>query len=331
MKKYTSVIVSAQPVLGLDVASASFVAALRVDATRVIVATFANRKAGFRSLRTWLHQHFAGGVRAGLEATGVYGQPLAHWLHARGHTVHVLNPARVAAYARSTGQRNKTDPADARTIAAYVATHELAAWMPPPPAHLALQNYCRLRQQLATQRQQLKNQLHSAPELARAYLQRLIAGFDAELARLAQAIAAHLAAHPVLAAAVRRLTTIPGVGELTATVCVAELPPIAQDSDPRALSAWCALTPRRQQSGQSEHRAHLGRTGNLHLRQALHMPALVAKRYNPLLRTFALRLAKNGKRHGAILGAVAHKLLRLMIGLLRHQHDFDPNWLPQKS
>lgn len=319
------------PVLGLDVAQASFVAALRVDATRHVVATFKNHAGGFRQLRTWLHQHFAGQVRAGLEATGVYSRALARWLHEQGHTVHVLNPARVAAYARCTGQRNKTDPADARTIAAYVAKHELPVWTPPPEEQTVLQEYCRLRHQLTTQRQQLKNQCHSAGETAQRHLQRVIAAMETELKAIDVAIKAHLAQHPELAAAVRRLTTVPGVGDLTAAVVVAELPPIRPDSDPRALSAWCGLTPSRWQSGDTEGRTHLSKAGNVHLRQALFMPALVAMRYNPVLKAFAERLSAKGKRKGAILGAIAHKLLRILIGLLRHQRDFDPNWSPQKN
>ncbi len=319
------------PALGLDIACASFVAALHLDAARVLTATFPNHPGGFRRLRTWLYQHFSGQVRAGLEATGIYARPLAHWLHAHGHAVHLLNPARVVAYARAIGQRNKTDPADARTLAAYVAAHQLPVWTPPPPAHATLQAHTRLHHQLGVQRQQLKNQLHAAPACVRAHLQRVLAAIEAELHQVRLAIAAHLRAHPTLAEQVRRLATVPGVGEWTATVTVAELPPVTAASDARALAAWCALTPVRHQSGQRERPAHLGRAGNLLLRQALHMPALVAKRYNPVLRAFAARLATRGKRHGAILGAVAHKLLRILIGLLRHQRDFDPNWPRQNT
>lgn len=325
MKKLTTATPLA-PVLGLDLAKDSFVATLRFDATRGPLATFPNHPGGFRRLKTWLHQHFAGRVRAGMEATGVYGQPLAHWLHRQRHTVHVLNPERVAAYARSLGQRNKTDPADARTIAAYVAGHTLPVWSPPPREHAQLQQLCRLRHQLGAQRQQLKNQLHCAAAVARGYLERLIGGFDAELARLETAIQRHLAAHCALREQVRRLTTVPGIGERTATVLLAELPPIRADSDPRALAAWCGLTPERHQTGPTEGRTRLSRAGNTYLRDALYMPALVAKRHNPLLRDFAQRLRGKTKRHGAILGALSHKLLRIAVGLLRHQKDFDPNW-----
>lgn len=327
-KTHCSCVMSSTPVLGLDVAQATFVAALRIDADRVVLATFANHKGGFRQLRTWLDQHFAGTVRAGLEATGIYAQSLARWLHGRGHTVHLLNPARVSAYARSVGQRNKTDPADARTIAAFVATHSLPVWSPPPPEQATLQAYCRLRQQLVVQRQQLKNQLLVAAPCAQAHLARVLAALEAEIARVATAITDHLRAHPVLAENVRRLATVPGVGPLTASIVLAELPPISSDSDPRALSAWCGLTPARHQSGRKEGPAHLNRAGNAFLRRALHMPALVARRRNPLLRAFADRLAAHGKRPGAVLGAVAHKLLRILVALLKHQRDFDPNWPP---
>lgn len=319
-----------QPVLGLDLAQKSFVAALRQPTGPILVAEFLNSAAGFRRLSRWLAQHLSAGAAAGLEATGIYAQALAHDLHVRGHRVHLLNPARVAAYARSQGQRNKTDPADARLIAQYVATHTLPVWTLPPPERLALQGLTRLRQQLSAHRQQIKNQLHSAAEALHGHLEKVLTVIEAEMKALQEKIAAHLRTHAALGAAATRLETIPGLGPLTAAIVLAELPEVTAQSDPRALAAWCALVPGRRQSGPREYRTCMPRTGNMHLRQALHMPALVAKRHNPLLRAFAERLAKNGKRPGAIVGAVAHKLLRIIIGLLRHSHDFDPNH-PQKK
>jgi transposase len=330
MKKCTT-FVNHEPVLGLDIAQASFVAELRFDPTRHSQKQFANHRGGFRQLKTWLHQHFTGKARVGLEATGIYSEAIAHWLHAEGHVVHVLNPARVAAYARSIGQRNKTDPADARMIAQYVFHHSLPIWTPPPPEHAKLKRFTRLRRQLGDERQVLKNQRHSAGPEGAAILDRLIANFERELKVVEKALHTLLAEHPHLGEQVRRLTTIKGIGDKTATVVLAELPPITPDSDPRALCAWCGLTPRRHQSGNFEGRAYLGRAGNVHLRKALFMPSLVAKNRNPVLQVFAQRLAQTGHRPTAILGAVSHKLLRLMIGLLKHQQDFDPNWHPKKT
>lgn len=55
------------------------------------------------------------------------------------------------------------------------------------------------------------------------------------------------------------------------------------------------------------------------------MPALVAKRHNPVLRTFAERLAARGKPPKLILCALMRKLLHLIWGVLRSGKPFDPN------
>ncbi len=73
----------------------------------------------------------------------------------------------------------------------------------------------------------------------RSHLEAVIKAFKKELAAVQAKIDAHLRAHCELNQLVARLTTIPGVGRLTATIALAELPVVRSDSDPRALSAWC--------------------------------------------------------------------------------------------
>lgn len=316
------------PSLGLDLAQRSFSAALRWDAQRVLVREFDNTTPGFRKLRCWLHQHFVGHVRAAMESTSIFAEPLAGFLHAEGHQVYVLNPERVACYARSLGQRNKTDPADARIIAAFIATQEATPWQPPSPEQKTLRELTRARHQLVEQSRQLRQQLLTCGPAARPYLEQVLATIRTQLAALETQLKRHLREHPVLGQQVRRLCTCKGIGLTTAAIAIAELPPITPQSDARALCAWAGLTPKRWQSGRFEGRTRLSRKGNAYLRQALYMPALVAKRHNPLFRAFAHNLAARGKTSGAILGAVSHKLLRTLIGMLSSASDFDPNWQP---
>jgi transposase len=313
-------------ILGIDMAKLSFVAALLCGG-RVIKAEFPNQPAGFRRLRRWLLSHGVRHLRVGLESTSTYAEALAQWLHDEGQVVYLLNPERVASYACSLGQRNKTDPADAVTIARFVAAHpELTCWRPPTPEQKTLRSLTRTRHQLVECSTKISNQLKTADAVAQPHLQAVLHSIRQQLAAIGREIAAHLRLHPTLGEQVRRLMTMKGVGLITAAVTMAELPPITADTDPRAICAWAGLTPRRRQSGRGELPAHLSRKGNVYLRQALYMPALVAKRYNPLLRDFAERLAKNGKTNRAILGAIAHKMLRILVGLLRSQTDFNPNW-----
>jgi transposase len=252
-------------------------------------------------------------------------------MHAAGHQVHVLNPERVACYARCRGQRNKTDPADAVTIAAFVAAHEdLTVWQPPSPEQKSLRSLTRARYQLLQTLGQLTNQLRTATGPGREHLAAAQRALQEQLKAIGQAIAVHVQEHAILHEGARRLMTLKGVGLVTAATLLAELPPITPRTDPRALCSWAGLTPRRRQSGSIELPSRLGRAGNAYLRHALYMPALVAKRWNPCLQTFAARLKANGKSTPAILGAISHKMLRILIGMLRSSSDFNPNYSSQK-
>lgn len=58
-------------------------------------------------------------VHACLEATGIYSDGLAEFLHQAGYIVSVVNPAQIKAYADSRLSHNKTDKADATLLACY--------------------------------------------------------------------------------------------------------------------------------------------------------------------------------------------------------------------
>lgn len=317
--------------LGIDIALRTFAVALRFDAHRCAKAEFANHAGGFRRLRTWLQRHGVGALPVAMESTSTYAEALAQWLHEQGHEVYLLNPERIACYARSLGQRNKTDPADAVTIAAFIATHEATRWVPPSLEQRSLRSLTRTRHQLVACLAKLRVQLATADAVAQPHFRAVIRQLTTQLRKILLEINQLLKTHPALGQQVRRLMSCKGVGLITAAVAIAELPPITRHTDARAIAAWAGLTPRRWQSGRTERPARLSRKGNTYLRDALYMPALVAKRHNPLLRTFAERLALNGKSTPAILGAISHKMLRILVGLLRSNSNFDPNWSPQKT
>jgi transposase len=319
------------PALGIDLSRLHFDAALLLDGSHPLRARFENHAGGFRKLRTWLKRHGLGQIRVAMEATNTYGEPLLQWAYDQGWDVFLLNPERVLHYARSLGQRNKTDRADALTIARFIAVHEATPWRPLPPQQKTLRSLMRTRYQLVQTQKNLANQLRTAEPMAGAYLKAVLEELKQQLRALGRALQLHLRQFPDLAQQVRRLMTLKGVGLVTAATVLAEVPPITAQTDPRTICAWAGLTPRRRQSANNEWRSFLSRQGNTYLRHALYMPALVAKRHNPVLRQFAERLALNKKTNPAILGAISHKMLRILVGLLRSQTDFDPNWSPQKS
>lgn len=321
-----------KPYAGIDVGQATLEVALMVNEERTAKARFANHIGGFTQLGRWFKRHFAGSVRVGLESTSTYGEALADWLYAQGHEVLVLNPERTHHYARAQGQRNKTDPSDAVMIARFVASHsKLMLYRPPTPAQRTLRSLTRARKQLVEQQTALSSQLKTCGREARPYLERVLAAIKHEIDQLVKAIEAHLKACPDLGAKVGHVMSLCGIGLITAAIMLAELPPIGPDADVRAICAWAGVIPCRRQSGKTELPSYMSRRGNQHLRDALYMPALVAKRFNPKLREYAAALKARGKRSGAILGALAHKMLRIIVGLLKHNTDYDPNWSFSKS
>lgn len=318
------------PVLGIDICLRSFVAVLWFEAGRTLEREFKNHAGGFRALGTWLRQHFAAPVRVGIECTNVYADGLAEWMHAAGHQVYLLNAQRVAAYAAAHGKLNKTDPVDALCVAKFTAQYEGTPWTPPTPQQRTLRSLTRARAQLVATRESLRCQAKTAAGPGGDHLATVLAAVAHQIKQIEREIARYVQSEPTLKCAVARLRTIKGVALITAAVVLAELPPITADTDPRTISGWAGLTPCRHQSGSTERRARIGRRGNAYLRHALYMPALTAKRWNPLLQHFAQRLAERGKTTRAILGAIAHKLLRIMVGMLRTDTDFDPNLTYEK-
>jgi transposase len=319
------------PVLGIDICLRTFVAVLWFGAGRSVRREFKNHAGGFRALCTWLRQHFAAPVRVGIECTNVYADALAEWMHVAGHEVYLLNAERVAYFARGQGQRNKTDPADALTVAKFTAQYEGTPWIPPTPQQKTLRSLTRARAQLVEMRNMLSAQRKTAAGPGGEHLEKALAAVVQQIKAIERKIAQFVKREPLLRRAVARLMTIKGVALTTAAVVLAELPQITEATDPRTICGWAGLVPCRHQSGQTELRARRSRRGNAYLRQALYMPALVAKRWNPLLKTFAQRLAARGKSTPAILGAVAHKLLRIIVGMLRTDTDFDPQRVSQKN
>jgi transposase len=113
-------------VVGIDVGAYKHAAAVcrsgEREAERGVFRLSADR-AGFDELDRWLERQ--GPVeRVVLESSGHYYWPLASHLHRHGYGVAVVNPLQVKYFAKSRLQRSKSDPADARTLAAMGMSEE---------------------------------------------------------------------------------------------------------------------------------------------------------------------------------------------------------------
>ena len=312
------------PTLGIDISKDSFHVELSLN-PKLRHRRFANRKEGFAELGAWLSKHKVTAVHACLEATGPYSEALALYLHQQGHTVSVVNPAQIKAFGQSELLRNKDDRPDAGLIRRFCEKQQPAAWT-PPPAHLrALQALTRHLENLIETRQQQINRLEvtNTKEVAKS-LRKLVMHLEAEIERTERQINDHVDRHPDLKQQCQLLQSIPGIGNRTATRLLAEIEDISQYKSARQVAAYAGLTPRNNRSGTLRGQTRLSKTGNARVRKALFLPAMVAKRHNPVVRSFCQRLAGYGKNKMQLVGAAMRKLIHIAFGVLKSGKVFDP-------
>lgn len=305
-------------VLGIDIAKAKFTVALLTPDGTQRRKTCPNTPAGFEELARWLTRRDVTHVHACLEATGTYGEALAAWLYDAGHHVSVVNPAVIHAYARVHLTRSKTDDVDAGLIAQFTVTQHPSLWTPPPPEIRALQALVRRLDALYGMHTQETNRLAAGVTVAavQASIEAVLANLDTQIAQVKQLIRDHIDRHPGLRHQRTLLTSIPGIGDATAAVLIAELFDKPYSSA-RQAAAFAGLVPRRHQSGTLRGRSRLSKVGPGRVRKALYFPAIAALRFNPTIRAVRQRLAAAGKPNLVIIGAAMRKLIHLAYGVLK--------------
>ncbi len=313
------------PTLGIDISKDSFHVELSIN-NKLRHRRFANHKEGFAELCVWLAKHKTTVVHACLEATGPYSEALALYLHEQGQTVSVVNPAQIKAFGQSELLRNKDDRPDAGLIRRFCEKQQPAAWTPPPPHLRELQALTRHLENLLETRQQQINRLDvtNTKEVARS-LRKLVTHLEAEIKRTEQQINDHVDRHPDLKQQCQLLESIPGIAKRTATKLLAEIENLSQYKSARQVAAYAGLTPRNNRSGTMRGRTCLSKTGNARVRKALFLPAMVAKRHNPVVRSFCERLAQHGKNKMQLVGAAMRKLIHIAFGVLKSGKVFDPD------
>jgi transposase len=188
-----------------------------------------------------------------------------------------------------------------------------------------LQALVRRLDALQGMRTQELNRLASGVTVAevRASIETVIASLDAQIAHVHQLIRDHLDRHPGLRAQRELLITIPGIGEATAAVLIAELFDKRYTSA-RQAAAFAGLVPRLVESGTLRGRTRLSKIGPGRLRKALYMPAMTALRWNPTIRAVRARLHAAGKPPMVIIGAAMRKLIHLAYGVLKSGRAYEP-------
>lgn len=253
-----------------------------------------------------------------LEATGGYEMLAAAALSGAGLAVIVINPAQVRAYANALGKRAKTDPIDAEVIAAFVAATKPAIRPLRDEENRALAALLARRRQILAMiaAEEQRTRMALAKEAQRS-IKRLLAALRRELDSLDADIDDHIRTSPLWRVREALLTSVPGVGRVTARTLLAEMPELGS-LDRRQVASLAGLAPWTRQSGKWKGKSFIG-GGRATVRAVLFMATLVACRHNPVLKAFRDRLVASGKSKIVATAAAMRKLLTILNAIIRDQ------------
>jgi transposase len=258
-----------------------------------------------------------------LEASGGYERIIVCDLVAAGHLVAVVNPSQIRHYAKALGVKAKTDKVDAKVIARFA--HDVK----PRPQAEEQARQSQLEELVARRRQLLE--LRTAESNRKGItltkpvqqsLQRSINNANKDLKKIEQAIVALIESHDDWQGRMTQLTSMPGVGPVTAATLVAELPELGQ-LNRKEVAALVGVAPYTRESGQYRGQSKIwgGRTT---VRSALYMAAMNAMKHNPAIKAFSERLKGRGKKGKVVQVACMRKLLTTLNTMVRCGTHWSP-------
>lgn len=258
-----------------------------------------------------------------MEATGGCERHLASQLAAADLPVNVVNPAQVRHFAKACAQHAKTDAIDAQVIARFAEALKLKAKAVPDEQLQELKDLVERRRQLVTMRVAEENRLgRAATKRVRKSLGDVVEYINRQIAKIEAEIDDRIQRSPAWREAEDLLTSIPGVGPVTARTLVSELPELGR-ANRQEIAALAGLAPYNNDSG--KHRGvRRVRGGRAAVRRALYMASLAAIRCNPTIRAFYTRLVNSGKKAKVALTACSRKLLLYMNALMKEKLALKP-------
>lgn len=323
--------------VGMDLAKEKFDACFSVvdGKGRVTVKStrsFPNTKGGFADFDQWVAKWQRPGAETFfvMEATGVYYENLAWHLHQQQRQVAVVLPNLAKKYLQSLGYKSKNDKTDAKGLAHMGAERALAPWRPLSRQLYQLRKLTRERQQISKARTSIKNLLHveqhtllKGKSTARR-LEKTLALLDRQLLEIDRELEAAVAQDQALKAKIDKITSVKGLGLLTAVTIVAETNGFALFGNQRQLVSFAGYDVVENQSGARAGKTQISKKGNSHIRRSLFMPAFNTVRYGlPVFTQLYERLLARGRTKMQAYVALQKKLLVLVYTLWKKDEKYD--------
>lgn len=331
--------------LGIDVAQQELVVSfgqMHDDWSIVVVAskTFHNTRKGFELLLKWVKKYTANDleINYAMEATGVYHESLAYYLSENKCAVSIVLPNKISSYFKTLDIKTVTDKTASEAIVRFALERKLDRWEKPNPVYKKLKQLTRERDQILNEMIMAKNRLHaelSEAEPNEASVMRVNERIDLlkqHQKEIKLEIRAMVKENDQLNATVKRMASIPGIGDVTAVTILAETNGFELVKSKKQLVSYAGLDIKEKLSGTSvKGKPRISKRGNRYLRKAMYFPALAAIRVDERYKTIFTRLvSKHGLKLKAAV-AVQRKILEMSYVIFKCGANYSPNFLNQNG
>jgi transposase len=267
-----------------------------------------------------------------LEPSGGFERLAIAELLQAGHGVALVNPRQVRDFAKGIGILAKTDAIDSRVLVRFGEVVKPRCLTLPDGPQAELQQLVERRRQLIDLRTAESNRLQQAPAKAtQKSIRVVLSTLEKQVFSIEKQIQEIVRKHDDWQHKVDVMTSTPGIGQVTATTLLADLPELGQ-LNRQQISALVGIAPFCDDSGESVGTRSI-RGGRQDVRNTLYMAALSAMRCNEQIKAFAQRLRKSndtrsGKPAKVIITACMRKLLVILNTMLKNDTPWNVKLAP---
>lgn len=250
-----------------------------------------------------------------LEASGGYEGAVVGSLNAAGLPVFVVNPKQVRAFAKAVGRLAKSDRIDAQVLAQFAQKIQPELRPLKDEQTQALNALLTRRRQILTMLVAERQRLQMAATNVRTDIREHIHFLVKRLKEVDRGLDDLIRQTPLWREREELFKPVKGVGQQLLRSLCAGLPELGRLNRQR-IAALAGVAPYNCDSGTLRGQRHCW-GGRADVRCALYMAVLSATRYNPVIRTFYMRLLKAGKAKKVALTACMRKLLTILNAMAR--------------
>ncbi len=270
-----------------------------------------------------------------VEHTGIYCAHLLEVLQQAKGRVALVAAVEVQ---RSLGlQRGKNDQVDARRLAEYAArfSDKLRFWQAPRPVLRQLKQLATLRQRLLNAKIQLQVPLDEGrpftdkvdQKILEQHSQGPLKALQKALEEIEEQIRSLIQQDEDLRGLFEQITSVPGVGAVTACEIITTTNEFKDFDDPRKFACHAGVAPFEHQSGSSVRgKPRVSHKANKTLKTLLHLAAMSAIRSKSDLQVYYLRKTAEGKAKLSVINAVRNKIIHRIFALVKNHTTYQKNY-----